>query len=174
MNRVPTTGAPLDRSAREGEYDERIVPMTTLDAVIEASGRRIDLVKLDAEGSELDVLEGAGESLDGSRPDVVMEVVVEEDSSRRALSWLEDRGYRIFDLTPDGPVPADTTSLANSPTCDDPRTTGTAMCSHRRDRAVRWTPCAKVSPIWTGPGEVSRVVPPETSDVRTGYRSGRD
>jgi FkbM family methyltransferase len=50
------------------------VPCTTLDAFVESSGvERVDVVKIDVEGAELRVLDGAKRTLADHRPTVLME-----------------------------------------------------------------------------------------------------
>lgn len=77
------------------------VPMTTLDA--EFAAQRVDLLKLDAEGAELDILCGGQQVIASYTPDIVMEVTLDDVDPPPAVSWLIDRGYRIFDLTDAGP-----------------------------------------------------------------------
>jgi FkbM family methyltransferase len=60
--------------------------------------RRVDLIKVDVEGHEFSVLEGAGKTLERCRPNIVVEV--EEAHNPGSLSkvrgFLEQRGYRGF------------------------------------------------------------------------------
>lgn len=76
------------------------VPVTTLDAFVAAQGlRRVDLVKCDVEGHELDVLAGATRTIDRWHPVLVCEVERQHlarygrhpDDLQR---WLAARGYR--------------------------------------------------------------------------------
>lgn len=69
-------------TAEEGSYlgSEAVgstlveVPCTTLDAFVESAGvERVDVVKIDVEGAELSVLDGAKRTLAEHRPTVVME-----------------------------------------------------------------------------------------------------
>jgi FkbM family methyltransferase len=62
------------------------VPQTTLDVFTRRDGRRPDLIKIDTEGNEMAVLEGAQETLRGTRPWVIFE------------SWRDASRGRVFDL----------------------------------------------------------------------------
>lgn len=81
------------------------VELTTLDRVL--GGRPTRLVKIDVEGTELEVLRGARETLARHRP-----VVVFEHQPRDADALAESRaihrllavaGYRLFDIDGNGP-----------------------------------------------------------------------
>lgn len=84
------------------------VPVTTLDAFV-ASERpaRLDVMKIDVEGSEFAVLRGAEAALDRFRPELMIEL--SDDTSARAghgvddlLAWLAARRYRAFSIAPGG------------------------------------------------------------------------
>lgn len=64
---------------------------------------RIDVVKLDVEGAEMDALEGFRESLQRFRPHVVMEVtrsIIERAgrSPDEIIEFWHDLGYQIYDI----------------------------------------------------------------------------
>lgn len=86
-----------------------LVPVTTVDAVLAARGiERVLLLKIDTEGHELAVLEGARSALNASAIDIVQlefnEMnVVSRTFFRDLLAPLD--GYRLFRLLPDGFVP---------------------------------------------------------------------
>lgn len=86
------------------------------DAVAAAELDRVDLIKLDVDGHELDVLRGARTILKRHRPIIVMELspyTIEErgQDPSELIALLQDRGYRFHDLagrplaTANGPVP---------------------------------------------------------------------
>jgi FkbM family methyltransferase len=56
---------------------------------------RVDLIKLDVEGMELEALEGARQLIEVSRPIVLVESVKAGPELLR--TWLEARGYRVVD-----------------------------------------------------------------------------
>lgn len=87
--------------------------MTTLDSMIASKGRHLELIKIDVEGSELDVLRGAQQTINRSHPDIITEVILEGGEMGDHLAWLREHGYRIFDMTPEGPVPIAERSLAH-------------------------------------------------------------
>lgn len=102
-NPVPTISSlrgPVGQTPPETPLQRREALVTTLDTVL--AGHRVDVVKLDVEGAELDVLLGGRNVIATCMPDIIMELVVDAGDPP-AVSWLIDRGYRIFDLTSAGP-----------------------------------------------------------------------
>lgn len=77
------------------EVGSTVVRLVTLDALLEELGiDRVDAVKVDVEGAEVQALRGAERTLRDSRPLVVMDI----DSQRSADDYravLEPYGYRI-------------------------------------------------------------------------------
>ena len=71
------------------------VTTTTLDAYADAAAlERVDLVKIDAEGAELEVLEGAAAVLTAN-PEVVLVVEFPRDNGRRFGHSVEDLEVRL-------------------------------------------------------------------------------
>ena len=58
------------------------------------AGQRVDFIKIDAEGMEIDVLEGLRETIARERPGLLVEVEV-ESNERAFFAFLESVGYRI-------------------------------------------------------------------------------
>ena len=81
------------------------VAMTTVDKFCSENGvRRIDLLKIDAEGFDLEVLRGAADVLSSGRVSFVLaEVGFNRDDQRHVLfdevrDFLADRGFRLYGI----------------------------------------------------------------------------
>jgi len=112
--RVPTEASLGPRSQVSQDAATRV---ETLDNIVQQHAiDRVDLVKIDTEGTEHWVLEGARETLARDRPFVVCEVLA---------NWLEpdlapifsDLGYRAIHLRETGPEPC--TEIRGDPTYRD-------------------------------------------------------
>lgn len=95
---------PDDASASEGATET--VPCRRLDDVLDGVVNRIDLIKCDVEGGELDVLRGASETLRRYAPPLFIEII--ERYTRRfghnagaVFEFLAEHGYR-YELVIDG------------------------------------------------------------------------
>jgi FkbM family methyltransferase len=74
------------------------VPVDTLDAYVARRGLdRIDLLKVDVEGSELEVLAGSRDVLSSRQPTVIVEFN-DEESRTRVEAFLRELGYRCKEL----------------------------------------------------------------------------
>lgn len=97
-----TGRAPLSRTHK--------VETQRLDGIWETFSRpRVSLVKIDVEGAERAVLEGAGEMLRQCRPVVVLEWVPEnlqgyEVDPLWLLGFARDAGFRLYDLSTLAPI----------------------------------------------------------------------
>src|SRR5262245_15736021 len=74
------------------------VPMQTLDEYVaehDIDPARIGVIKVDAEGGELEVLEGARKTLAAGAPHVVVEVIPHRpgERAREVLDYMRDLGY---------------------------------------------------------------------------------
>lgn len=86
---------------------EETVKVTTLDSFLEqsGSGRRVDVIKIDVEGSEMDVLLGAPRCLEHVR---AVQFEWGEASTGSPVHWLDfwyfwrDMGMRLFRISPRG------------------------------------------------------------------------
>lgn len=88
--RVPRHSGLARIDERGGDVD---VPMARLDSF---AWQRIDVIKMDVEGYELAVLEGAVETLDRLRPVIVFESGVgERHLAQPPLEFLESINYRL-------------------------------------------------------------------------------
>ena len=80
------------------------VPVVRLDDLVGELGLpSVDLIMVDAEGSEGDVLAGAAEILRRDRPDVICEVLAAPRQDTRLADQLAPLGYRFYELAPSGP-----------------------------------------------------------------------
>jgi FkbM family methyltransferase len=84
-----TTGRPID------------VRVVTIDEIVGGSGNRVALVKIDTDGSEVAVLEGARDVLRRDRPALIVETYL-EGFRRRGVgpadlaAILDEHGYELF------------------------------------------------------------------------------
>ncbi len=115
---VVTTGAQSANYVLLGKStaraDEEIVPVMTLDGLLEGEPR-IDLIKVDVEGLELNVMRGARETLARHAPAVLLEIESRWTSRyghkpEEVFAFMARAGYGYQPLTAAGPVQA--TSVA--------------------------------------------------------------
>lgn len=112
INSADTTNSLLENSEKTGLYTpanmaipqgETRVPMQRLDAYCEQHGvERIDVLKLDVQGYERQVLEGAGQMLHPSRTRglflelLFVEYYKDQCWGDELLAMTRERGYRLF------------------------------------------------------------------------------
>jgi hypothetical protein len=99
--------------------DSAAVPMTRLDT-LKIEAERIDIMKIDIEGSEPLFMEGAGEFLRRFRPKIYSELHptklerVSKRSREDYLNQMEGLGYRVRTLEKDGSTkPLDRAALGD-------------------------------------------------------------
>jgi FkbM family methyltransferase len=99
--------------ARSHGYERRIVPLVTLDSICEESGLPPpEIVKIDAEGFELEVMRGASK-LVGVTELFFLEVPILEYLSANnqclfdQLRFMRDLGYELYDFTDFNRRPSD-------------------------------------------------------------------
>jgi len=100
----------LRADTQAGHRPRAPVELTTLDDYLErAGGPKVDVVKLDVEGAELDVIDGARATL-AANPDILLVVEFLRENARRfgrdvedLESRLRELGFLLFTLTPSGP-----------------------------------------------------------------------
>jgi FkbM family methyltransferase len=102
----------------EGDVTTLTVPTTTVDAFVAAQGLvRLDLVKIDAEGAEVQIIAGMRETLRALRPVVLMEVAPERYGPQfdAATFWnqITVDGYRADLVVADGVTPLTALSPGN-------------------------------------------------------------
>jgi FkbM family methyltransferase len=97
----------LYRTGTNSDYLETI-DVTTLDVYVRlARPERIDVIKIDIEGAELSMLQGAAETIASFRPILIIEVSRETCcaagyDSGEILKYVESQGYRIERILPGG------------------------------------------------------------------------
>lgn len=103
----------LAHVAGPGESGSQEVELVTLDSELSENIGQISLMKMDVEGSEIEVIRGASKVLGCDNPPVIVaeannEALVHLGSSRDELcSLIRSHGYEIDALTTDGKVIAD-------------------------------------------------------------------
>lgn len=97
-----STFLPREQQPQTRVASERMVEVKTLDDIVSAYNLPApDLVKIDAEGFDLKVMQGAS-SLIGKTDVFLLEAGVAcpfENSVARVISTMEDFGYRLVDIT---------------------------------------------------------------------------
>jgi FkbM family methyltransferase len=102
-----------NRVVEPGEKVEFIaveIPIKVLDDYVrEAQLEKIDLIKIDVEGFEMDVLYGAKETLKRYKPRLFVEVSDEKlrmqnSTSEKLVSFVRSYGYSIIDTATDKPI----------------------------------------------------------------------
>jgi FkbM family methyltransferase len=105
----------LGRIDRAGEARQEAIAVTTIDAFAQEVGlSRLDFIKADIEGWEMQMVRGARETLRRFRPTMMLEMVPQHlaragDDLATAWASLEALGYRAHTLSPSGelvPLPA--------------------------------------------------------------------
>jgi FkbM family methyltransferase len=98
-----TVFSPRFESAAQKPTSRRTVsvPAVSLDAYVEQTSSRPDFIKIDAESSELPILEGMSRVLSRWRPALSLEVGDVDGAeapctSRELISYLLERGYQAF------------------------------------------------------------------------------
>lgn len=81
--------------SREKLLSTQLVKVDTLDNVVSMLGlSRVDELKIDVEGAELDVLQGAVRTLSKHRPKVAIEIHPWGPSRSQITEFLQEQGYR--------------------------------------------------------------------------------
>jgi FkbM family methyltransferase len=92
-----------EEEAKEKGYKQVEIPIVTLNELIEGSNLPIpDIVKIDAEGLDIDVLKGA-DSLFGKTEVFMVEAgvfnKVFDNSFLEMITFMDEKGYRLFEIT---------------------------------------------------------------------------
>jgi FkbM family methyltransferase len=94
----------MDAAARErAQATTYEVKAVSLDGFAQQNNLHPGFIKMDAEGAELDILQGMPEILRRDRPDLVLEIGDKGHAagaaSRQIISHLRDAGYRAFEYS---------------------------------------------------------------------------
>jgi FkbM family methyltransferase len=100
----PTTFGSLELKKREMsepigqavDYSETSLVDVRTESIDSLAVARIDLIKIDVEGMELEVLEGAARSIARHRPIMLVEAIKSEPS--KLGSWLSGLNYSVFQI----------------------------------------------------------------------------
>jgi FkbM family methyltransferase len=79
-----------------------LTPAVTLDDLVGETASRVSLIKIDVQGAERLVLEGAAHIVARDRPTLYVEVGgAEDDETKAVLEWLSQHGYHFYQLADD-------------------------------------------------------------------------
>jgi FkbM family methyltransferase len=92
-----------EEEAKENGFKQVDIPIITLNDLVKTNNLSIpDIVKIDAEGLDIEVLKGASD-LFGKTEIFMVEagVVIKEfeNSFLKMITFMEERGYRLFEIT---------------------------------------------------------------------------
>lgn len=76
------------------DYSEQNLQDTRLIALDDLNMERVDFIKIDVEGMEMDVLAGAEKTISRTKPQLMIEVI--KADSAALVQWLTSRGYKTF------------------------------------------------------------------------------
>lgn len=116
----PLAAAAGAHPVHQGAPEKSTATASTLDGLVEELGlARVDLIKLDVDGHELPVLNGASATLDRHHPVVVFELapylLEERGEAPSALPQLFiSHGYHLYDEHTFAALPSDATALLRS------------------------------------------------------------
>jgi FkbM family methyltransferase len=92
-----------EEDARDGGFKQLDIPVVTLNGLLANSEKPApDIIKIDAEGLDMEVLKGASNFLGQAEVIMVEAVIVNKEfnnSILEMLSFMDRQGYRLFDLT---------------------------------------------------------------------------
>lgn len=99
-----------NRIAHDAESDFTLVDITTMDTFCEVNGiDRIDLIKIDVEGFEMNVLKGGNSMITTHLPDLFIEIddsnlKIQGHSAKEVIAFLEAHYSTIYDAESKRPV----------------------------------------------------------------------
>ncbi|GAB3268390.1 hypothetical protein GCM10027296_47570 [Chitinimonas naiadis] len=81
---------------QEIDYSDDKMQLTKMVAIDDLNLDRLDFIKIDIEGMEMDALMGAERAITNHKPQMLIEKLKSDEAGIR--SFLEDRGYKILQL----------------------------------------------------------------------------
>lgn len=106
-----------DKLSTRDSINKVVVQQTTLDHLLENTCDAPDLIKIDTEGNELRVLQGAVNTIQRCKPPIIIESWC-DDSRQELFRFFEQSGYVLFPLPlpPEGrPLPVDAATYFQHP-----------------------------------------------------------
>ena len=73
-----------------------IVEQVTLDDYFDATNNKLDFIKIDVDGHELQILSGARKTITAFRPLICVEISRIQNDCNAIFDFLTDAGYRVF------------------------------------------------------------------------------
>ena len=97
----------------QNSKDKIKVPMICIDSFVKNENlKKIDLIKIDVDGMEYEILEGAHETIKMFRPDMI----IETNNDIRIMNLVKEWGYYLYNLNlsrvKDGEIPENVVCLA--------------------------------------------------------------
>jgi len=92
-----TTDPTIIEKWKEGEFERSVVPVTTLDKFVESQGITPDLIKIDAEGAELEILKGGIRTLKRLPLTLILELTTVE-KRKACYEFAESIAYEFYPL----------------------------------------------------------------------------
>jgi FkbM family methyltransferase len=93
-----------ERSLSKGEYDSIEIQTITIDKFVQENNITVGLIKIDAEGAERDVLEGARKTILRDKPIMLVSIYHNIDDFMHIKPWIENLElsykYKIIKLEP--------------------------------------------------------------------------
>jgi FkbM family methyltransferase len=95
MSRIP-----LENGHYNKNWSESIVETTTLDSFLEGNNEKVSLIKIDVEGHEFEVLEGAQETINKNKPIIYIEVWKDKGDYIKLTEWCSANNYDYEAISP--------------------------------------------------------------------------
>ncbi|MBW6481547.1 MAG: FkbM family methyltransferase [Vicingaceae bacterium] len=92
-----------EKEAKERDFVQIDIPIKTLNEIVKENGNTIpEIVKIDAEGLDLEVLDGASDLFDKTELFLV-EVAINNkrmpNDIKTVINYMDNKGYKVFEMT---------------------------------------------------------------------------